>query len=641
MLRAVAIKRKLMLTMMITSITALVLACLGLLAYEFFAIRRAMVRDLDTLAVIIADNVNFALGFEQADDARAVLGSLRAHQNITYACVLTPNRGVFADYRRDQVPPPALPAENAPGGHQFTRASLEIVRPVIHKGERIGLLFIQSDLGELHARLTSYPSIMAVLAAFSAGLALLLSTPLQRLISRPILHLAETTRKVTREGDYSLRARKETGDEVGELIDGFNRMLAQIEEQNDRLTRAHAELEQRVVERTRALQEEIRERERAQEAVLMSEAKVRSLVESANDAIVLADEHGHIVLWNQGARGIFGYTEPEAIGQPLTMLMPPDFREAHHKGFHHYLRARENKVIGRTVELRGQRKDGTIFPIDLSLSTWTTTAGNIFFSGIIRDTTERKETFEKLEHFAAQLERSNQELQAFAYVASHDLQEPLRKVQAFGDRLKVRCADALSPEGKDYLERMQNAARRMQNLINDLLLFSRVSTQEQPFERVDLNRVVREVLSDLEIRIQQTKGTIQVGPLPVVEADPLQMRQLFQNLLSNGLKFHRPEEPPVIRVSASVPSAVAEGENCDIVVADNGIGFEEKYLDRIFAVFQRLHGRTAYEGTGIGLAICRKITERHGGRITARSAPDQGATFIVTLPLPPDATNKQ
>lgn len=641
MLRGVAIKRKLMLTMMITSILALVVACLGLLAYEFFAIRRAMVRDLDTLARIIADNVNFALGFEQADDARAVLGSLRANRNITYACVLTPNRGVFADYQRDELPPPPLPPENSPGGHVFARGGLEVTRPIIHKGERIGLLLIRSDLGELHARLTSYPSIMAVLAAFSAGLALLLSTPLQRLISRPILHLAEITRKVTREGDYSLRATSGTGDEVGELIDGFNHMLAQIEEQNDRLTRARAELEQRVVERTRALQDEIRERERAQEAVLMSEAKVRSLVESANDAIVLADEHGHIVLWNQGARGIFGYTEQEALGQPITLLMPPDFRDPHRRGFEHYLRSRENKVIGRTVELSGQRKDGTVFPIDLSLSTWTTTSGHIFFSGIIRDTTERKETYEKLQHFAAQLERSNQELQAFAYVASHDLQEPLRKVQAFGDRLKARCGEVLTAEGKDYLERMQNAANRMQNLINDLLLFSRVSTQEQPFERVDLNRVVREVLSDLEIRIQQTKGAIEIGPLPVVDADPLQMRQLFQNLLSNGLKFHRPEEPPVLRVSALIPSGVAGPESCDILVADNGIGFEEKYLDRIFAVFQRLHGRTAYEGTGIGLAICRKITERHGGRITARSTPGQGATFVVTLPLPSGATNKQ
>ncbi len=247
---------------------------------------------------------------------------------------------------------------------------------------------------------------------------------------------------------------------------------------------------------------------------------------------------------------------------------------------------------------------------------------------------ERKEAEQKAEAFAAELQRSNRELEQFASVASHDLQEPLRKIQAFGDRLQAHCGEGLGEVGQDYLERMRSAAARMSTLINDLLAFSRVTTRAQPFVRMDLDREARQVVSDLEGRIQETGGRVEVGPLPSLHADPMQMRQLLQNLIGNGLKFHRPEEPPVVQVEGRV-RAGAGGEFCEITVRDNGIGFEEKYLDRIFELFQRLHSRSEYEGTGIGLAICRKIVERHGGTIAAHSAPGQGATFLVTLPLHP------
>jgi PAS domain S-box-containing protein len=240
--------------------------------------------------------------------------------------------------------------------------------------------------------------------------------------------------------------------------------------------------------------------------------------------------------------------------------------------------------------------------------------------------------------FAAKLESSNRELQDFASVASHDLQEPLRKIQAFGDRLKTKHGDALGEGGRDYLGRMQNAAGRMQTLINDLLTFSRVTTKAQPFVSVDLAEVAAGVVSDLEARVERSGGRVEMGEMLTLDADPLQMRQLLQNLIGNALKFHKPEEPPLVRVwceraaSGGDNKESAGGGLCRIHVSDNGIGFDEKYLDRIFTVFQRLHGRHAYEGTGVGLAVCRRIAERHGGSITAESEPGRGSTFIVTLP---------
>jgi light-regulated signal transduction histidine kinase (bacteriophytochrome) len=239
-----------------------------------------------------------------------------------------------------------------------------------------------------------------------------------------------------------------------------------------------------------------------------------------------------------------------------------------------------------------------------------------------------------LKDLLQQLERSNRDLQDFAMVASHDLQEPLRKIQMFGDRLREDCASALPPQGLDYLRRMENAADRGQLLIQGLLAYSRVTTKAQPPEPVALGDVAREVISDLEASLTQTGGQVEVGTLPTLNADPLQMRQLLQNLIGNALKFHKPDVPPVIRIEA-LHTGESDANGADlwqISVADNGIGFEEKYLDRIFKIFQRLHERHVYEGAGMGLAICRRIVERHGGTITARSAPGQGATFIITMP---------
>lgn len=245
--------------------------------------------------------------------------------------------------------------------------------------------------------------------------------------------------------------------------------------------------------------------------------------------------------------------------------------------------------------------------------------------------TERRKAEELLQKSNVELNRSNRELEDFAYVASHDLQEPLRKIQAFGDRLVSKHAAALPPEAQDYLSRMSNAAHRMESLIHDLLAYSRINTQGKPFQDTDLQEIAQGVMSDLEDLLARTGGAVTLPELPHIEADPLQMRQLLQNLLANALKFYRAGVPPQVIVTSQIEDGPVP--HLRLAFADNGIGFEEKYLDRIFQPFQRLHARQVYEGTGMGLAVCRKIVERHNGTITARSQPDSGTTFIVTLPL--------
>jgi len=227
----------------------------------------------------------------------------------------------------------------------------------------------------------------------------------------------------------------------------------------------------------------------------------------------------------------------------------------------------------------------------------------------------------------ARLELINQELQEFAFVASHDLQEPLRKIQTFCDMTKKRCAPALDSTGQEYLERVIGSANRMRQLLYDLLQFSMVAARPETYKRIDLARVVREAADLFEEDIKELDGLVEIESMPEIEADDGQMLRLFQNLIGNALKY-RGEESPRIRIGAKLA-----GKRCEIFVEDNGLGFDQQFAERIFKPFQKLHGRKAYEGTGMGLAICRKIAERHGGSIRAESEPGKGSTFIITLPV--------
>jgi len=342
------------------------------------------------------------------------------------------------------------------------------------------------------------------------------------------------------------------------------------------------------------------------------------------------DRQGILICVNQAECELFGFTEQEMVGCPIWEFMAPEDREKTRAG----LLARivdEQPLV--PLEREYKRRDGSPVIMEIHQKRIRDEAGRpTGLRTFLLDITQRKRAEATLLEQAGKLARSNAELEQFAYVASHDLQEPLRKIQAFGDRLKTKYESGLGPEGLDYLARMQNAAARMQVLIQDLLSLSRVASNSKPFARVDLGDVIRTVVSDLEMRIQDVQGRVEMGALPAIWGDRGQMAQLFQNLIGNGLKFRKPGQNPLVNVHCEARKLPSGEAGWLITVEDNGIGFDEKYRDRIFQIFQRLHGRNEYEGTGIGLAICRKIVDRHGGSITASSAPGMGARFLITLP---------
>ena len=420
-----------------------------------------------------------------------------------------------------------------------------------------------------------------------AGIAAVLVVWVARGLSRPISLLSSLASRIG-QGNYEVDIPFHRSDEIGELADSFKRMSQELRR------------------------------------TTVSKSFVDGIIRSLRSSLIVTHADATVRKVNQAALDLLGHDEPALLGNHVDVIFAKKnlFSQAlaqklQEEGFFHNM----EEIL--------HSKDGRKIPVLLSASVMRDPDGlSQGFVFVAQDITSLKQAEEKLIFYTRELERSNQDLEDFAAVASHDLQEPLRKVILFSNRLKEECGLSLGSKGKDYLDRMERATLRMRQFINDLLDYSRVTLKARPFELTDLGEVVQEVVSDLDMRLLQSEGKVEVGALPWVEADRMQMHQLFQNLIANSLKFRNEGIAPFIVVD----HCFLESGFHEIRIKDNGVGFESQHASRIFKPFERLHGHGAYEGSGMGLAICQKIVRRHGGALTATSIPQKGATFIITLP---------
>jgi PAS domain S-box-containing protein len=357
-----------------------------------------------------------------------------------------------------------------------------------------------------------------------------------------------------------------------------------------------------------------------------SEARYRGLLEAAPDAMVVVNVAGEIVLLNVRAEKEFGYSRDELLGQKVKNIIPEGFAERIIADGTRSAAEALAQQISTGIELIGRRKDGSEFPIELMLSPLESAEG-ILVTAAIRDISLRKNADEHLVKTVNELKRSNDELQQFAYVSSHDLQEPLRMVSSYTQLLGVRYKGRLDSDADEFITFAVDGCNRMQGLIQDLLAYSRAGTNGKALREISGEDALQAALSNLRAAVEQSGAVVTHDSLPVIKIDETQLTQIFQNLVGNAIKYRRAESPQV-HISASKNG----GNEWIFSVRDNGLGIDPQYFDRIFVLFQRLHGRDEFEGTGIGLAICKKLLERMGGRIWVESQPEKGSTFCFALP---------
>lgn len=414
-------------------------------------------------------------------------------------------------------------------------------------------------------------------------------------------------------------------------IEGFITDVTERRQAEDVLRRAHEELEMRVAQRTaeltranERLQKEIAERTLAEEALSESEQRFRSLVETTSDWIWEMDQDGNYTYASPAVADLLGYEPREVLGRKPLDLVPPEDLETETEAFRNMIQARKPFV---RVERTMRHKNGRQVILETSgVPIWDAKGVLRGYRGVDRDITKPKQDEARLIRTLMELERSNRDLAQFAYSASHDLQEPLRMMSSYLQALSEHMADKLDERSRSLIDLSLGAARRMQQLVDDLLAYSRVGTSGKQFQTVDANEVVADAIANLQGTIQREGAEVTHDRLPTITGDATLLAQLFQNLIGNAVKF-RGQEPPRVHVSCKETP-----REFIFSVRDNGIGIDPKYTTRIFTVFERLHPQDQYSGTGIGLAICKRVVERHGGRIWCESTPGQGSTFYFALP---------
>lgn len=583
------INQKLVITTMITTITALVVAGAGIIVSDMVLFRQYLRRDLVALARIVADNSTAALAFDDSQAASETLTTLRAKPAVVGACIYRLNASVLASYPR--AGSSACPATEDQASIRFEADHLIVWKPVLLQGRRVGTLVIVYNLGQIGERVRLYGSMVLAVLLGTGLLAFLMSSRLRPVIARPISRLVQATTSVAETGDYSIRAERLSNDELGILTDRFNEMLAAIESRDDELRKAFRNLDE-------------------------ERARFHFLAESMPQKIFTARPSGDVDYMNRQWTEFTGVTFEQMKDWGWTAFVHPDdvddnIRAWKHSVatgdpfmFEHRFRAADGRYHWHLSRARAMRHS------DGSISMWI---------GSNTDIHQQKEKEEELR-------RANDDLRQFAYSASHDLQEPIRNVAVYSEVVVRRYADKLDDEGRQYLGFLRDGGRRLTTLVNDLLAYTRASLAELAETRVDASAVLQKSLASLAEAIRESGAEVTSDALPEVSMGDAHLQQVFQNLIANAIKY-RSQAPPRIHVSAE-----NRGTAWCFSVRDNGIGIDPQYRDKIFGVFKRLHHDQRYSGTGIGLAICQRVVERYGGRIWVDSEPGKGSTFSFTIP---------
>ena len=613
--RDMPIRRKLMLIIMLTSVVVLLAASAALYFYEVRSFKTELANRTSSIANIIGANCAAALTFDDPNSAKKILSTLHDTQHIAAAAVYGKNGNLFAAYYSTKDKP-ALPEKAEQEGYRFESDHLILSSPILLENERVGTVYLRADLAEIHDLLQSYAYILGAVLLVSVLLAFGLSAALQRLISKPILQLVDTVKDVSKRKDYSTRAIHRSGGEVGMLIDGLNEMLSQIQARDSELRKTQQELV--------------------------------DLMDNSSAVIFAKRPDGRYIFINREFEKVFRVSREKVVGVTDYQIWPKHMADI--------LTANDRQVLeaGKAVtyEETAPQEDGVHAYISVKFPLRDAAGMPYAVCGIATDITDRKRSEEALQRSEAdskraeqeirklnvelesrvqertrELARSNKDLESFAYVASHDLQEPLRTMAGCVQLLEQRYKGRLDDDADKLIHYAVDGAVRMRQLINDLLAYSRLGTQSQPLEPIATEHVLDLALTNLKSACDESGAMVTHDPLPTVMADASQFGQVFQNLIGNAIKY-RGTQPPRVNVSA-----VKKEGDWVFSVRDNGIGIDPKYADRIFVIFQRLHGRDERPGTGIGLAVCKKIVERHGGRIWVESEAGKGSVFYFTIPV--------
>ncbi len=620
--RKTSIRRRFMSVVILTGSVAVLFVSASYIVYEFFTVRDTVSTQLITEGNIIAANSTAAIAFENEGDAQEILAALKAEKNIVAACLYDKKGKLFATY---SVPSfkgsfPAAPQGDA---HTIKGFYQEAFIAVSQRDVRLGTLYLRLDMTAYYRRFAFSALIALLFGGITLLLAVYITRRLQKNFSAPILELAEKSKIVSEKFDYSVRAEKMSDDELGLLTDAFNQMLTQIQIQNTQIAAFNRELEFKVKERTQQLNASNQELQRQNEFI-------QTILDSSMDIMAVYDKETRILSFNKACENFYRLKKENVLGKKYEDVFP----NAKNNPFVMHLKKALQGNVVHVERFRSPITNRYLENFFVPLRDAHNNVYAVFTTG--HDITNIVEGEEQLKNTNAALVKSNRDLEQFAYVASHDLQEPLRKIQVYAQIIEKNRTGDKSTES--HFDKIKNAAQRMTELIRAVLDYSRLSKKEEEFKPVDLNEVLENVKNDFELLIAERNAIIISDPLPRIKAIALQMNQLFANLISNALKFSL--EAPVIRISCTTVAAdkiLIDGNKpyskyVELKFRDNGIGFDPKNADRIFSIFQRLHTKEEFSGTGIGLALCKKIVENHEGFITAYGEPGEGSEFTIYLP---------